>query len=38
MKGEESKCVILLVLMRISGSAPGAIEALLIVLADKSVQ
>lgn len=31
-------CVFLLVLMRISGSAPGAIDALLIVLADKSVQ
>lgn len=30
--------VSLLVLMRISGSAPGAIEALLIVRADKSVQ
>lgn len=35
---KECKCALLLVLMRISGSAPGAIEALLIVLADKSVQ
>lgn len=35
---EEGQCVSLLVLMSISGSAPGAIAALLIVRADKSVQ
>lgn len=35
---KEWKSVLLLVLTRISGSAPGDTEALLIVLADKSVQ
>lgn len=35
---EELKILNVLVLMRITGSAPGLIEALLMVLADRSVQ